>query len=210
MGNPGSPKLNSMNTGKPCAGQSRGFQLLLVVSTLALSWLGMMVVHEFGHVLLAWWSGGVVARVVLSPLEFSRTELQINPHPLAVAWGGALVGVSLPLLVSGLGRLLRWPGWYILQFFAGFCLIANGIYLAVVSFIPNAADPADLMREGSPQWLLVLFGMLAFSMGLLLWNGLGPHFGLGKERRTIGRAAAIITFACLLALIIAELVTYAG
>ncbi len=50
--------------------QDRIFQLLLVVSTLALSWLGMMVVHEFGHAALAWLSGGSVARVVLGPLEF--------------------------------------------------------------------------------------------------------------------------------------------
>ena len=94
MGNPSGPKLSSMNTGAPYSGQARGFQLLLIVSTLALSWLGMMAVHEFGHVLLAWLSGGMVATVVVGPLEFSRTELQINPHPLAVAWGGALVGLS--------------------------------------------------------------------------------------------------------------------
>ena len=120
---------------KTHSSQGRGFKLLLILSTLALSWLGMMVVHEFGHVLFAWASGGAVARVVLSPLEFSRTDLQKNPHPLFVAAGGALVGVSLPLFVSAVWRLLRWPGWYILQFFAGFCLIANGIYFAVVSFI---------------------------------------------------------------------------
>jgi len=53
----------------------------------------MMVVHEFGHVLFAWSSGGAVSRVVLSPLEFSRTDLQKNLHPLFVASGWALVGV---------------------------------------------------------------------------------------------------------------------
>src|SRR6266404_4411732 len=145
--------------------QDRAFQILLVVSTLALSWLGMMVVHEFGHVLFAWLSGGSPARVVLSPLEFSRTDLQRNPHPLFVASGGALVGDALPVLVFGLWRLHRSRGWYILQFFAGFCLVANGIYFAVVSFIPNAADPGDLMRAGSPQWPLILFGVVTIPIG---------------------------------------------
>ena len=57
------------------------------------SWLGMMVIHEIGRVLLAWSSGGAVSRVVLGPLAFSRSELPKNPHPLFVASGGALVGV---------------------------------------------------------------------------------------------------------------------
>ena len=188
--------------------QDRAFQILLVVSTLVISWLGMMVVHEFGHVLFAWLSGGSVARVVLSPLEFSRTDLQRNPHPLFVASGGALVGDALPLLVASLWRLLRWPGWYILQFFAGFCLVANGIYFAVVSFIPNAADPSDLMRAGSPQWPLVLFGIITIPMGFFLWNGLGPHFGLGQAAGKVGSKPAIAAFVCLLLLIVVELLTY--
>src|SRR5437016_10344328 len=190
--------------------QQRGFQLLMIGSTLALSWLGMMVVHEFGHVLFAWLSGGAVARVVLGPLEFSRTDLQKNPHPLFVASGGALVGDVLPFLVFAIWRLLRRPGAYILRFFAGFCLVANAVYFAVVSFIPNAADPGDLMRAGSPQWPLVLFGIVTIPIGLFLWNGLGPHFGLGHAAGKLERGPATTTFVCLLLLIVIELLTYAG
>jgi hypothetical protein len=210
MGNSSGSNQSGMEIGTSITIHGRAFQLLLAVSTLALSWQGMMVVHEFGHVLFAWLSGGSVARVVLSPLEFSRTDLQKDPHPMFVAWGGAVVGVVLPLLVSFAWRGLRWRGWYIWQFFAGFCLIANGLYFAVVSFIPNATDPGDLMRAGSPQWPLVLFGVITFPMGFFLWNGLGPHFGLGKGERTVDRSAAIATFACLLVLIVIELLTYAG
>ena len=35
----------------------RFFQLTLIASILRLSWLGMMIVHELGHVLAAWVSG---------------------------------------------------------------------------------------------------------------------------------------------------------
>ena len=194
---------------RPTAGD-RVFQCLLILSTLALCWLGMMVVHEFGHALFAWLSHGRVARVVLGPLEFSRTELEVNPHPLVVGWGGALVGVLLPFAVFALWRFLRWPGWWLLQFFAGFCLVANGIYLGVVSFIPNAADPGDIMREGCPHWVLVVFGMVAFPAGLALWNGLGTYFGLGVAGGKVNPRAAVATFVFLLALIGAEFLTYAG
>jgi len=193
-----------MSLGKERPRANRAFQLILIVSTLAVSWLGMMAVHEFGHVLFAWLSDGQVARVVLRPLEFSRTELSRNPHPLFVASGGAVIGVTLPLAISTVWRFFRWPAWYVFQFFAGFCLVADGIYLGVVSFIPNAADPGDLMREGTPRWILVAFGAAAFPLGLLLWNGLGRHFGLGDTNGKVNRKVAVWTGFCFLALILLE------
>ena len=193
-----------MSAARSFGNLDRAFQTLLIISILALSWLGMMVVHEFGHVLFAWLSGGSVSRVFLRPLEFSHTDLGANPHPLFVAWGGALIGVSLPLGFFVLWRFFRWPAWYLLQFFAGFCLVANGIYLAIVSFLPNAADPGDMMREGTPQWLLVAFGIVAFPLGLFLWNGLGVHFGLGEAGGRVRRLDAICTSLSLLVLIVVE------
>jgi hypothetical protein len=190
--------------------QDRVWQAMLMISTLLFSWLGMMLIHEFGHVLFAWLSGGAVARVVLAPLEFSRTDLQKNPHPLFVACGGALVGSVLPILVLASWRKVRVRGWYIWQFLSGFCLIANGIYLAVVCFFPNAADPGDLMREGCPRWVLILFGVVAFPCGLFLWNGLGVHFGLGKGQGRVDRLVAIVVLVLLMAMIVVEVATYAG
>lgn len=111
----------------------RAFQVLLILSTLGFSWLAMQVVHEFGHVIHAWASGGAVVRVYLHPLDISRTDLARNPHPLFVAWGGAIWGCVLPLGLFGLVRW-RWPAQaYLPAFFAGFCLIANGAYLAAGS-----------------------------------------------------------------------------
>ena len=48
---------------------NRFFQILLISSTLAFSWLGMMAVHELGHVTHLALSGGTVEKVVLHPLE---------------------------------------------------------------------------------------------------------------------------------------------
>ena len=39
----------------------RFFQLALIASILSLSWLGMMIVHEVGHVVMAWASGEKVS-----------------------------------------------------------------------------------------------------------------------------------------------------
>ncbi len=182
----------------------RLFQVVLIASTLLLSWLGMMIVHEFGHVLLSWATGGEVTKVVLHPLEFSRTELGRNPHPLFVVWGGALVGSALPLLVFATCKFFKAAAFYIVQFFAGFCLVVNGIYIGVVSFF-HAADPGEMMREGTPQWVLVIFGMIAVSLGFYLWNGLGPYFGLGRGILKTDRRIALATGLCLVGVIITEL-----
>jgi hypothetical protein len=62
---------------------------------LIASWLGMQLVHELGHVMAAYATGGSVERVVLHPLELSRTDLARNPRPLAVASAGPLGGAGL-------------------------------------------------------------------------------------------------------------------
>jgi hypothetical protein len=171
-------------------------QFLLIASTLALSWFAMMAVHETGHVFGAWLTGGSVAKVVLHPLTISRTDLSNNPQPLVVAWSGPFFGVLAPLLAWIVAQLARIPIWYLLRFFAGFCLFANGAYLAVGSF-GNVGDAGDLLRHGAPIWQLWIFGALCVPAGFLLWHRLGPHFGLGESKGCVSIPTA---YGCLIAL----------
>jgi hypothetical protein len=158
------------------------YQIPFIGCTLLGSWFGMQAVHEWGHVLGAWATGGEVARVVLHPFTISRTDLLENPQPLVVAWSGPAWGAILPLIIWGLGAWVRVPGSFVLRFFAGFCLVANGLYLGVGAFVP-VGDAADLLRFGARPWQLVLFGLVTVPAGLLLWHGQGKHFGLVPRRR---------------------------
>jgi hypothetical protein len=185
--------------------RDRFFQALLILSSLASSWLGMMAVHESGHVLHLWLTGGTVDYVVLHPLEISYTSPGENPHPLVVAWGGAIWGCAIPLAVVALVRVLARSQVYLARFFAGFCLISNGAYLAADSFV-RGGDGRDLMAYGVPQWLLILVGIPAIAAGLWLWNGLGPHFGLGESQHRVDRRAAWALFAALVIVVSLELV----
>lgn len=183
-------------------------QIVLIISTLALSWLLMQAVHELGHVCGAWLTGGQVERVVLHPLAFSRTDVAPNPHPLIVTWSGPIIGVALPLAAFTLARGLRLPGWYIVRFIAGFCLIANGAYLGVGAF-DRAGDAGDLLRHGAPIWTLWLFGLLTVPPGFYLWHRLGPHFALAS-RSAAGPASvhtltAWLTLAALVVIVLVEL-----
>jgi len=175
-------------------------QVLLISSTLILSWLLMQAVHEFGHVAGAWLTGGKVAKVVLHPLTISRTDLGDNPRPLIVVWAGPLGGVLLPLVAWGVAVGLRWSGAYLLRFFAGFCLIANGAYIGIGMF-DRIGDAGEMVRHGALPWHLGVFGAVAVPAGLALWHRLGPHFGLGKAGGEVSRAAAYGSLAALIVVV---------
>lgn len=185
---------------------NRLLQILLIVTFLGFSWLAMQAVHEAGHVLAAQATGGEVIKVALHPLIVSRTDLGFNPHPLAVVWGGPLLGSLLPLLAFALAAVSRIPGVYLFRFFAGICLIANGVYIGAGWLLANGADPWVMRENGSPAWVLVLFGLLTFPLGLYLWHRQGPHFGLGEAKDNVNPRAAFISAALFLALVGAELI----
>src|SRR2546423_98584 len=120
---------------------------LLIACTVLSSWLAMQAVHELGHVGGAWLTGGRVARVVLHPLTISRTDLAENPAPLAVVWAGPLFGNALPIIAWLTASAAKLPGNFLLRFFAGFCLVANGLYIGVGSFL-QIGDCGEMLRHG--------------------------------------------------------------
>lgn len=120
-------------------------QIILIATFIPFCWLAIQVVHETGHVLLARITKGEVTKVALHPLIMSRTDLAENPHPLAVVWGGPLLGSILPLLACFVAFLIRIPCVYLFRFSAGFCLVANGVYIGTGWLIANGADPGVLL-----------------------------------------------------------------
>lgn len=186
----------------------RFFQALLVLSAFGLAWLGMMAAHEAGHVLHALVSGGVVTRIVLHPAEFSRTELGTNPHPLFVAWGGAIWGSVAPLGMWAAARAVAPRHAYLARFFAAFCFVANGAYLAGGALMGSRGgdDAGAILVHGGQTWHLLAFGTIAVGAGLYLLNGLGPSFGLGPARGRVDRKAAVAVAAALVGVVAVELI----
>lgn len=154
-----------------------GKRFTIAIATVVLSWYAMMALHELGHCLGAMATGGRIESVEMPLLGFSRTVVTGGCWPLLVVWAGPLVGATAPLLfLAMLGFLRRRaerPTNHILQFFAGFCLLANGLYIGAGAFI-GAGDCHELMQLGSPAWLLVAFGLSSSTGGLYAWHRMGP------------------------------------
>jgi hypothetical protein len=180
-------------------------QGVLVMSTVLGSWLAMQAVHEAGHVFGAYLTGGHVAQVVLHPLTISRTDLDHNPRPLVVVWSGPVFGVVVPLALWLCAAGLRLPGAFVLRFFAGFCLIANGAYIAVGSF-ERVGDCGEMLRHGSATWQLWLFGAVTVPAGLCLWHQQGNHFGLSAAQGRVSAGVAYASLVVCLALLLMALV----
>jgi hypothetical protein len=79
----------------------------------------------------------------------------------------------------------------------------TGAYIGVGSF-GRIGDAGDMLRHGSPIWSLWLFGAATFPLGLYLWNGLGPHFGLGAAAGKVDHRAAYVCCGLLVLTVILE------
>jgi hypothetical protein len=180
-------------------------QVILIGSTILASWMGMQLVHEFGHIVGAWLTGGQVTRVVLWPLSFSRTDIGNNQSPLVVAWAGPVVGIVMPLLLWIVARRIRMPGAFVLRFFAGFCLIANGLYIGLGSF-GRVGDCGEMLRYGSAVWQLWLFGAVTAPLGLFLWHRQGTCFGLGAAQASVSPTTTFIVLGACVALLMLGIV----
>ena len=159
-------------------------RITLILSTVIASWLGMQFVHEFGHLLGAWLTGATVQQVILSPLTISRTDLIQNPSPLVVVWLGPVFGAIAPVLIWWAANVFQWKATFVLRFFAGFCLIANGAYLGFGSF-DGVGDCGEMLKYGSPIWSLWIFAVLTIPVGFWFWHRQGREFGIGKQAKPI-------------------------
>jgi hypothetical protein len=184
---------------------SRAHHFLLIASTLVACWLGMQAVHELGHVIGAWLTRGQVSQVVLHPLTISRTDLSLNPHPLMVVWAGPMIGVIAPIVLWGIAHLIHLRGVYVVRFFAGFCLLANGLYIGGGSF-DQIGECGTMLRQGSPIWHLWLFGIVTAPAGLFLWHRQGPHFGFGSAKGKVDGTVAYVVGLIAVILIVMGLV----
>jgi hypothetical protein len=178
----------------------RFHQILFSVSLVALCWYAMMAVHEMGHVIGAAVSGGKVVRVVLYPLAISRTDVSPDPHPALVLWSGPIVGCLAPLaLVAVVPQRrvrLRNTAW----FFAGFCAIANGAYISIGS-VGQVGDCGEMLRTGTPRWVMFAFGALTVPFGLFLWHRLGSFAKFTRNPAGVTRQMAYWALAALFAMV---------
>ena len=117
--------------------------------------------HELGHALGIWLSGGTVTAIVMeAPLPIGYVA-GANGSDFTRIWGGVAFGslsTLIPLLAAK--RLSAPPPIrFAMLMIAAFCLGHNAVYLFVGSIVPFA-DAAQMIGQlGTPRWLLFLLSI---------------------------------------------------
>ena len=115
-------------------------------------------------------------------------------------WLGPIIGCVLPLaafaIVPSQLTVVRNVG----RFFAGFCLIANGVYVAAGSF-GGVGDCGEMLRTGTPLWVMLAFGAVTIPLGIYQWHGLGPLNQFINDTSIISRRMAYVTAGILFAVV---------
>lgn len=137
-------------------------QLRLLLLLLLASWCVMVLTHEIGHLLGGWLGGGRLVECDLAPWRLPYSFHNPDPRPKLTLWAGPLVGVLAPLLVATAIRH-RWS-WFI----ADFCLLANGVYLALAGLSGERLldTPRMIVAGVHPLWI-VSFCFVTIGMGYL-------------------------------------------
>ncbi|GAB5404556.1 MAG: hypothetical protein Aurels2KO_27870 [Aureliella sp.] len=137
---------------------------LFAVPLLGWAWLSCMLIHEFGHVLAAWLTGGRLVLVDVRPFVFSTTLVEPNPMPSVVLWSGFLLGWLI--------ALLAWPLWRVpvhlfgpvVKAWSAYCWLSMGSYLTL-AMGERFSDTGLLLKLGWSPITLGCVGAVVAALG---------------------------------------------
>lgn len=127
---------------------------------LAASWCVMTFTHESGHLVGGWCSGGVLQNADLIPWHLPYSIFNPDPLPLVTLWCGPILGILTPL---GLTLLIR-TQW--MWFIANFCVLSNGVYLAMAWLAGDRfLDTPQLLEHGAPPLTIAIYCIVTIGVG---------------------------------------------
>lgn len=135
----------------------RFFRLLL---WLGVSWTVMAWTHEGGHIVGGWLMGGHLQYAELRPWLLPYSHFEPDPQPLVTLWAGPIFGAVVPWRIA-----LMVPRVHT-RFIAGFCLLANGAYLATAAYAGDALlDTTKLLAAGAWSVSIGMYCLITITVG---------------------------------------------
>jgi len=140
-------------------------KILYFAVVLITAWCVMLLAHEAGHLLGGYLSGATLREFELRPWKLPYSLHNPNPHPLITLWAGPVLGVVGPLLVLAIWSTA------VTRLIAGFCLLANGVYLAVGGLTGDRfLDTAQLLEAGASPLAIGLYCLITCGGGYLVFR----------------------------------------
>lgn len=123
------------------------FAIMLVVS-----WVVMTFTHEMGHIVGNLCCGGSVKSASVVPWRVPYSIFEPDPMPLVTLWSGLIAGALIPVLAAVfINNVSAW-------FVAYFCMLANGIYIAIAWVTGERyLDTTRLLEHGASPISIFLY-----------------------------------------------------
>lgn len=151
---------------------------LLLLGSFEIAYNLSEFLHELGHAIAAWTTGGQVFGIVIHPFNWSYCSA-VSPNQLFLTSGGVLLSSLAGFLVF-LG-LIRWPKYALLPLLlvGPITLINNGDYLLMDLLVQSGGDACSLVAMGVPS-VVIIFGAT-----LLLLTGFALSIFLVRKTRLL-------------------------
>ena len=120
----------------------------------------MILTHETGHMIGGLIGGASLIDYDIAPWSLPFSFHNPDPHPLLTLWAGPLLGVAVPAVFATVFRHRS------LRFIADFCLLANGVYLALAWIAGDRfLDTTRLLESGAPPFTIAIYCALTIGAG---------------------------------------------
>lgn len=165
---------------------------LMLLGAFSFGYNAATAIHELGHALALWTTGGSVTRITLHPFSWSYTYYGSPPTcPLLTAWAGVLFSSSLGLLLLIVIRPRR-GAWTVPLALMGLCtLMVNGLYLIMDSVFLAGGDATTIIAHGTPRAVVLVIGVGLAALGLVVGYLLLPRLGLTATDGVVSRVAVL-------------------
>jgi hypothetical protein len=143
--------------------------ILLLFGCFVFGFNASKVLHELGHVIAYWTTGGTVEYIIIHPLSWSHCiPGSVSEYPNFTIWGGVVFGTIIGLMLVAL--VWRWRGPYVmLSFMTGVvACLHNGFYLIFSCLAESRGDAMSLIYGGTSKAVVIAAGLLIFGIGLIL------------------------------------------
>jgi len=165
---------------------------LVLLGAFSFGYNAAHAIHELGHALAMWATGGSVTRLMLHPFSWSQISYGAPPTcPLLVESAGVVFASSCGLLLLVVIRPGR-GAWTVPLAMTGLCtLVVNGLYLTVDSLFLAGGDATHLILLGTPRPFVILTGVGLTVLGLAVGHLLLPRIGLTAADGVVSRIAIL-------------------
>jgi len=146
--------------------------------------------HEIGHALGAWSTGGIVRGLVIHPFSWSYA-LAVSPRDDVTIWAGSILGCLFGILITF--SVFKWrSGRLLIPLLVGpVTCLCNGSYLVLGSVFHLPGDGSVLAARYAPAGVVAAVGLLMLCAGMLLAFLIIPELGFGAADGIAHRTAVL-------------------